>query len=255
MRAVPQAAIDFLKLHEACVLRVYDDANPARVLAPGDRPEGKLTSGYGHTGFVYVGTEITKAKADSDLFGDISDASAKLASVVDRAVIDALTENQYSALLSFVFNIGAGAGWTIWKVLNAKHFDQVPLEMMRFVNADGKKLQGLVNRRAAEVALWATGEPGTVEANPPSSVTRAIDTQPTPADPIPASKSKTIISSVVSAVATVPVAVKQVSDAISPYAEHSHFVANIVAGLGTVAAAAVVLTLIFAWLHKRNARN
>lgn len=256
MRAIPQAAIDFLKLREKCVLRVYDDARPGAIMLPTMQPIGKLTAGYGHTGLeVFAGMVVTQANADAWLADDLKTASSRLGGVVSREVIDALTDNQYSALLAFVFNLGAGASWTIWKVLNAKQFDQVPLEMMKFVNAGGKKLQGLVNRRAAEVALWATGEPGTVDADPPSSVTRNMETQPTPADAVPASKSKTILTGIVGTVATVPVAVQQVTSAISPYAAHSSMIAKIIAVLATIGGIAAALVVAFAYINKSKARN
>ena len=57
-------------------------------------------------------------------------------------------DTQFSNM-SFVFNLGAGAKWTIWKVLKARRFDEVPPQLMRFVNAGGRVVKGLVNRRAA----------------------------------------------------------------------------------------------------------
>lgn len=263
MRATPQIAIDILRRDEECVLRVYDDARPKYILQPSDKPLGTLTSGYGHTGFVFIGDLVTQAKADNDLLADIREAAAKLAAVIGSDIIALLTENQYAALLLFVFNAGTGdpnkPEWNIWKLLRAKHFDQVPIELARFVNGrvDGKmvKISGLVKRRSDEIALWSKDEPGSVDIALSSSITRQIETPPTVSDPVPASKSKTIITGVVGAVATVPAAVTQVSAAIAPYADKSHYVANVIAILASIGAAAAVLILIFTWLKKRNARN
>lgn len=258
MRAVPEMAVDFVKQEEEGVFHVYDDADKTkRELAPGDVVRGRATAGWGHTGpDVVAGNVISPDTASVWLFRDLCTASDRLAHVLTDATIACLTDHQWSALLSFVFNLGADPKWTIWKRLNARQFDQVPLEMMKFVNAtiDGKevKVQGLVNRRAAEVAFWATEEPGTSPDTPPSSVTRAAVTAPTPQDPTPPSRSKAVLAAAAATVAGVPSAAKQVSDAISPYAEHSHVVGNMVAILATLAALAAGAAVIFAWLHTRK---
>ena len=64
MRPVPQCAFDFVAREEGCVLRVYDDARPAYVLQPGDKPKGTLTAGRGHTGFLSVGLPVSQAMAE-----------------------------------------------------------------------------------------------------------------------------------------------------------------------------------------------
>jgi len=214
MRAVPERALEFLKGHEGLVLRVYDDARPRAVLRPGAEPDGTFTAGYGHTGpEVHPGLTVTREQAEAWLRRDAEQAAARLAARIG-GVVDELTEHQYAALISFVFNLGARPDWTIWKRLRARQFDQVPLEMMRFVNAGGKKLQGLVKRRAAEVALWSTAEPGSVDASPPSSATRTGDTPPTPADPVPAAKSGTVLTAITSAAAAISESVFRPSEAV-----------------------------------------
>ena len=47
---------------------------------------------------------------------------------------------------------------TLLKKLNKGDYAAVPVELMKWVNAGGKKVQGLVNRRAAEAGLWAKGD-------------------------------------------------------------------------------------------------
>jgi len=254
MRPVPQVAIDFVKREEACVLRVYDDARPNHILAPGDTALGTLTAGYGHTGGLSLGQDVTQAYADMWLEDDLAIAAGRLSGVIDE-VVYSLTNNQYAALLSFVFNLGANPGWTIWKRLKAKEFDQVPLEMMKFVNAGGKKLDGLVKRRADEVVLWGTDEPGSASVTPPSSVTRKIATPPTSADPQPITKSRSILAAGGAAIASAPAAIKQVTDTITPYAAHSAWVQNALgylAGLGAIFAIAAV---VFMYLHKKKAQG
>lgn len=256
MRPIPEILVSFLKSKEALILRVYDDAQPRVILNPGSKIIGTLTYGYGHTEpSLTFPRDISQDMADNGLARDIQIAANRLAKVISLEAMQALTNNQFAALVSFVFNLGARPEWTIWKRVNAKAFDQVPLEMMKFVNAGGKKVQGLVNRRSAEVALWSTDEPGSVPDELPSSVTRNIDTPPTSSDPVPMSKSKMLISAIGSAVVAAPVAINQVSQAITPYADQSPYAAHALAILASAGAVAATLAVGFVWLHKKNGAN
>lgn len=260
MRDIPQAAVDFIKREEELVLRVYDDAQPTVTLRPSVRVIGKLTAGYGHTGGLSVGQTVTETDADNWLVNDdLATARRRLYGAVGEEAIDVLTDNQYAALLSFVFNLGSQPTWTIWKRVRDKQFDQVPLEMMKFVNARQHgvlvKERGLVNRRTAEVVLWSTDEPGSKAEMPPSSVTRVSDTPPTSADPTPPSKSKGMIAAVAATVAGAPPAINSVVQAVTPYAEHSDYVKTMLAGLATMAALAAGATAVFIYLHQRKAAS
>jgi lysozyme len=75
---------------------------------------------------------------------------------VDKAVQVPLSQNQFDALVSFAFNVGTGAfdKSTLLKVLNQGQYDQVPGQLRRWVKAGGKTVDGLVNRREKEIALW-----------------------------------------------------------------------------------------------------
>lgn len=259
MRHVPQIALDFLEKQEACVLHVYDDAQPTKMLFPTDKVLGTLTAGWGHTGNLNIGMEVTLEMAQAWLAQDAAKAAERLADVVSAPTIEELTDHQYGALISFVFNLGADPKWTIWKRLNAHAFDQVPGEMMKFVNqsigGQTVKVQGLVNRRAAEVAFWSINEPGTSPALPSSSVTRGTVTPPTPSDPVPASKSKALILSGVGAVAGAGPAIDQVTHVISPYAEHSDYVGKVLGILAGVSAICATAGLAYLWILKKNGRN
>jgi lysozyme len=252
MRPVPQVAVTFVADKEALRLKAYRDSR------------GRLTIGYGHTGpEVTVALTITRETAEAWLRKDLETAATRLAARIG-SVVDDLTDNQYAALLSFTFNLGTGdpkkPEWSIWKTLRAKSFDQVPVQIMRFVYAvDAKtkkpvKIQGLVNRRAAEVALWSTDEPGSADESPPSSVTRAVETPPAPMGK-PLAQSNSFIATAATVAATAPVAVKQVSDAIAPYADKSPAVAQMVAILATVAALLAVAALVFQWLKHRGEKR
>jgi GH24 family phage-related lysozyme (muramidase) len=253
-------AVMFIAEHEGCVLRVYDDAYPGKILRPGEKAVGVLTAGYGHTSSrLIAGQVITAVQAKEWLEADCQVAAVKLSRVLTRDLIGELTEHQYSALISFVFNVGADPKWTIWKRLTRRQFEQVPIELMKFVNAtiDGQKVkvQGLVNRRAAEVALWSTDEPGSVPDEPPSSATRAGDTPPTPADPVPPSRSKALIAGAIGAASGVGPVYNQIEIAIKPMAQHSSYVQTMLAVLAAIAAACAAVAIVYTFIQKRNARN
>lgn len=116
------------------------------------------TWGYGHYGQDVPtpdgrgGPKIARAQALKVLAQDAGVAEAAVRSGVEVR----LTQNQFDALVSFVFNVGTGAfaGSTLRAVLNAGRYAAVPGELMRWVNAGGHPVQGLVNRRRAEADLF-----------------------------------------------------------------------------------------------------
>ena len=67
-----------------------------------------------------------------------------------------LTEGQYAALLSFAYNLGTTAlrNSTLMRKVNAGDIDGAADQFGRWVNAGGRKLQGLVNRREDERRLF-----------------------------------------------------------------------------------------------------
>lgn len=75
---------------------------------------------------------------------------------VERLVRVHLNQHQFSALTVLVYNIGVGAfaGSTLLKLLNEGKYETVPGQMARWCHAGGKKINGLVRRRAAEGALF-----------------------------------------------------------------------------------------------------
>lgn len=85
---------------------------------------------------------------------DLDDAER----AVNEAIKVPLNQNQFDALVSFTFNIGAGAfrSSTLLKLLNQGQYDQVPAQLRRWVRDNGKVVQGLVNRREKEIVLWNT---------------------------------------------------------------------------------------------------
>ena len=243
MRKIPDIAVDFIAEHEGVKLTAYQDS------------VGVWTIGYGHTGpDVLPKLKITATAAKNYLRTDLQTAARRLAMLVKQEIIDELTTHQYAALLSFVFNLGAGAKWTIWKVLNARQFDRVPLEFAKFVNAGGKKLQGLVNRRAAETVLWSTAEPGSTHEEMPSSQIRAMDTPPTTADK-PVTSSKTFWTGAGVAVSGIVTGAQQIQALAAPQAANSEIVAKLAGIAAALIVAGGIAIMIFRYLDARARRN
>lgn len=116
-------------------------------------PVGILTACYGHTGpELRMGQTFTQNECNAYLEADLKTATA----AVDRLVKVKLSTNERNALISFVYNVGEGnfASSTLLKKLNAGDRKGASNEFGRWVNAKGVRLQGLVNRRAAERDLF-----------------------------------------------------------------------------------------------------
>lgn len=116
-------------------------------------PAGILTIGMGHTGRdVTPGKVITDAEADALLKKDMG-----LAAVSVRTLVKVpLTQGQFDALVSFVFNLGGGRlrDSTLLKKLNAKDYTGAHAEFDKWVYSGKTKLQGLVNRRNDEQVMY-----------------------------------------------------------------------------------------------------
>ena len=243
MRPIPKAATDFVAAHEGLRLDSYAD------------PGGAWTIGYGHTGpEVHAGLNIASEQAKAWLADDLKVAAARLAAVARPSAIEALGDVQYAALLSFVFNLGAEPGWTIWKRLNAGQLDLVPGEMMRFVYVGRTRVAGLAVRRAAEVALWSSGE-AAAGATPPSSYTRAEATPPAPGLIKPIFLSRTAITGAAQLVGGVSAGALAVQQTVAPYAEQAAVLGKLTGGLALFMAGCGVLLLAIKWLERLEAKR
>ena len=115
-------------------------------------PAGKWTIGYGHTEGVNRGMLITEKTADAFLKQDIQKAEAE----VNRIEAD-LTQEQFDALVSFVFNVGTQAFRysTLRKLIEKNPNDpKIADEFRRWVYAGNTILPGLVKRREQEIKLY-----------------------------------------------------------------------------------------------------
>lgn len=115
-------------------------------------PAGVWTIGYGHTKNVQKNDTCTMAQAIAFLKEDLRVFEC----AIDDLVKVELNQNQFDALISFVYNVGAGAfkDSTMRKFINAGHFPLAAGQFDRWVYAKNVKLEGLVRRRAAEKKLF-----------------------------------------------------------------------------------------------------
>jgi lysozyme len=249
-------AATLVKRLESCRLVGYPDS------------EGNATDGWGNTHGAKIGVEITQATADRDLATNLAEADSRLRDVVAPAAFAALHDHQKAALVSFVFNAGAEAGWTIWKDVDSANLADVPTQLRRFDHGEiGGKLvviPGLDSRRDAEIVYWNTADVEQAAAiiaaapvAPPSSgYTRAIPTPPVPTPAPPLAK-----SSVVNKIATAAAGGAamlgsvggQIHDIVAPHAEEAHVFASVAVGAtGVVIACSIVGLMIHG--HQAAAR-
>lgn len=116
-------------------------------------PAGVWTIGYGHTGGdVWPGLVITKEWAEWLLEEDLKRFEANVSGYVR---VD-LTQDQFDALVSFTYNVGAEAfkNSTLLKKLNAGEYEEAADQFLRWNKSKGKVLAGLTNRRKKERALF-----------------------------------------------------------------------------------------------------
>jgi lysozyme len=126
---------------EGCVLKAYADQG------------GVWTIGYGHTGpEVKAGLTITQGRADELLEGDLAEAAGCVRRLVPRPI----QQNQFDALVDFVFNLGCSslAGSTLLGCVNAGRFEEAALEFLRWNHVHGTVVKGLTRRREAEADLF-----------------------------------------------------------------------------------------------------
>lgn len=115
-------------------------------------PAGVPTIGVGHTRGVKLGDRCSQEQADVWLTQDLEDAAA----AVSMLVRVPLTQGQFDALTSFVFNLGQRrlAESTLLILLNKGNYAAARDQFSRWVYAGGEKLKGLVTRRAAEAEMF-----------------------------------------------------------------------------------------------------
>lgn len=141
---ISDAGIALIKSHEGLRLKAYPD--------PGTGGE-PWTIGYGHTGGVEPGDEIDQNRADEYLRCDVMTVE----DCVEHFVNVSLTQGQFDALCSFVFNVGCKAfsNSTLCRLLNEGNYEGARQQFSRWTKAGGRDLPGLVRRRKEEAELFA----------------------------------------------------------------------------------------------------
>jgi len=116
-------------------------------------PARVWTIGWGHTKGVKQGDRIDTSTAEKYLKEDIEEAERG----IEKLVKVKLNDNQFSALVSFVFNLGIGnlQKSTLLRVINiSPNSANVGFQLKKWVYSDGQVLPGLVRRRAEEEKLY-----------------------------------------------------------------------------------------------------
>jgi GH24 family phage-related lysozyme (muramidase) len=144
MRHITQAGIDLIKR--------FEGFSPAVYICPAGYP----TIGYGHVMKPQEREQfaggITTEQAETLLRQDLQTAERAVLRIINVP----LTDGQFDALVSFTFNLGAGAlqRSTLRRKVNRGDHAAVPAEFRKWVWAGGRKLEGLVRRRDAEMKCW-----------------------------------------------------------------------------------------------------
>jgi len=96
--------------------------------------------------------QISQAQAEAFLQRDLATFEMAIASAVKVP----LTADQFSALVSFIYNIGETnfGGSTLLRLLNQKDYLGAANQLLRWNKGGGQELPGLTRRRQAERALF-----------------------------------------------------------------------------------------------------
>ena len=150
-----EKAIAIIKKFEGYRSKAYQDS------------VGVWTIGYGTIKYsdgvsVKSGDVITEAQAFFYLADHIEKEILKPMAELVKVRI---TFNQYSALISFVYNLGIGnfQRSTLLKKLNIPNFNEAGDQFLVWNKAGGKVLPGLVTRRAMERELFSTPDVRTLK--------------------------------------------------------------------------------------------
>lgn len=139
-------ALDFTESFEGCKYVAYKPF-----------PTDPWTLGYGHTKGVKEGATCTEEQAEAWLAEDVQDA-AKTVNYACHAIF--LKQNEFDALVDFVFNLGGTnfLGSTMLRKLRLGDFAGAADEFHKWDMAGGKHVAGLLRRRLQEEELFEKGD-------------------------------------------------------------------------------------------------
>ena len=119
-------------------------------------PGGVWTIGYGHTAGIKHGMVISERQAEEYLKADLI-AFEKYLNDLGLAI----NQNQFDALISFIYNVGTGnfSSSTLLRKVKANPLDNSIMdEFLKWVYSKGRVLPGLQRRRLAEMKLYFSND-------------------------------------------------------------------------------------------------
>lgn len=132
------------------LIKLFEDFREIPYKCPG----GEWTIGFGH---VIKGMEVspplTREQAEELLRLDLQVFEAH----VKRLVTVELKQNQFDALISFAYNLGAGKleKSTLLKRVNQRQFKEAEIEFLKWNKVNHYVMRGLIVRRAVESKMFA----------------------------------------------------------------------------------------------------
>ena len=137
---VQQSTIDFVAAFEGFSATPYKDVNTYAI-------------GYG---FDFLNGEPVTATTPSMTIEQakviLGEKLQAIATFVNTTITKVLNQNQFDALIDFGYNLGLGS----LRTLLGHGIEQIPTQLARWVDVQGKPYRVLIARRAAEVRLWLT---------------------------------------------------------------------------------------------------
>lgn len=142
MRLINEAGLKLIKEFEGLRLHAYPDPGT------GNLP---YTIGYGHTAGVRLTDTVTEAQAEQFLLSDIRSTQTAVDNFTKSIE---LTDDQFSALVSFAYNVGSWRSSRVFVLLLANKPDEAADAILLYDHAAGRVLLGLTRRRNAERILF-----------------------------------------------------------------------------------------------------
>lgn len=156
-----QAGKNLIKLFESCKLKAYPDPKT------GGSP---YTCGWGETSGVGPDTWWTQEEADRRF----EERIASIECVVSKYVTHEMTQGQFDAFVSIIYNVGPGNQWkdgicrlkdgrpsTLLRKFNDGDIGGCETEWMKWISPGSSVQKGLMRRREAELALFRGEVDGT----------------------------------------------------------------------------------------------
>lgn len=142
-----------IKQWEGCAKRC-GDGRFAAYPDPGSADGKPWTIGWGSTGADIVeGLVWTQSQCDARFARDIVRYVDAVQRTIGRA---ATTRNQFDALVSFHYNTGAIASARLTRLHCQARYGEAAQEFGKWINNNGRPMQGLIRRRVEEARLYAT---------------------------------------------------------------------------------------------------